>query len=175
MDWSVVLTSSVVAALITLGGSFVLERIKKEDDSRRRVYGPLKIYLTIVDAIDDQVLVIKESGKKAIREAENVDSEKRDRQKHVHSILESQMRLHNEETKKWWFYIDKIFEVLLNNPDIIKKKHYEIIGQFIRVYEHRECLGKEERKNIHPLLEDNIDDDDKDIVEVVNRLKNIIL
>ncbi|MDI6892282.1 MAG: hypothetical protein QMD08_04740 [Actinomycetota bacterium] len=170
----VIFSSSVVATLVSKIWDSVGKRREKEERRREELYGPLKLYFTIMRSIDNHIEGISKAGLKSVSQLEaHSDSERKEEL--MEEVFKSEQELKNELLEKWWMYLEKIKENLELKPHLIKEGHFDIVQKFFDAYIGREIVGKGQQRKIARWLRRELSENDEVFLNAVEELQRAIL
>lgn len=161
----------VVSVVLTLlGREFFVSRAekrRKEEEHYREFYGPLNIYLIIIDATQKHKNEIIESMSKRIRENGEPEISK--------EISDAGARLQRPLLDKIWQYVNRINHLIEMHPDKIKPEHSSLFREFIYTYITRQTIGNDRPSNLEAVqrvfsLED-VEVAENEVITVLERLK----
>lgn len=175
MDWQIWTQNTlenlvfpiIIAVLGTQIWSLFLENKRKKDEQYEKLYGPLRLYFTFIDSIDNHIVSVSRAGDKALNQ--------RSLNQYSGETLSDEFKIKNNLVDRWWMYIDKIKLLFETYPGFIKKDHFKQVEQFIDGYIAREYLGKSKSKNIDISLLNNLGQENKKLLNAIKKLKETIL
>ncbi len=147
INWlEIILSSALISGIIAaiVNQFFYWLNGERQDEKQRyqKLYGPLKFHFMYLKSIDKHRARIIEAGKEGDKDAQKI----LDRQRNIeerNQNISSQLSAQNKLVTPWWKTIDKIYNLLENNPDMIRKGDLQCISNFIDAYISTEYLGKD--------------------------------
>jgi len=161
------LTSSLVTVLITRLFDLLAERKREKDEYYREFYGPLKMYLIIIDETRrHKNKIVEATSKRIIEKSELPD---------VQKTSNAGGKLTRPLLSKIWQYVDRIYHLIESNPDKIKPEHLPMFRQFIHAYITRQTVGTERpssQEAVQQILSpEDVNVAEDEIIEVLETLK----
>ena len=159
----------IIAIIGTQLWNYILERRRKSEEVYQKLYGPLRLYLSYVDALDVHL--------KKIINIQNIQTrEEMEKLGRNDSQALSEYSIRNDMVKEWWRYVDMIKQLLETSAGFIKSTHEPLVYDFIKSYIARQHYGKiHYEKNIPNYLRTYFNKEDERLVSSVKKLKNAIL
>ena len=146
MDWNLALTlilgSSLIATLVTKVFDFISEKEKRKELQHQNLYGPFKFYLMLIDISKENRQQIMEHFKSTIK-SWSADKTPTDRGEIIMNVMKKQSTITNPLIKRWWVYVDKLRDLLEENPEYIREEDLSIFRKFIDCCIKREIVGKD--------------------------------
>jgi len=150
----IVLSSAVVAALITSGIQVIVHFLERKQERYEVLYGPLRYHLLMMKIITDNNTEIR---KEINDEIKNIEVRIKSMQTHISPL-----------TQKWLEHRDIIRTLIQTNPGFVKKCDFNLISEFLDACLKREII--QEGQN-----ELSTDERISKISDVVQKLQNRLL
>lgn len=175
MDWQIwaqkTLENLVFPIFIAVFGTNIwnlfLENKRKKNEQYEKLYGPLRLYFTFIDSIDNHIASVSRAGRKALNQTSS--------DQYSSETFSDELKIKNNLVDHWWFYIDKIKLLLETYPGFIKKDHFKQFERFIDGYIAKEYLGRSKSERVSILLLKNLTGEDKKLLKAIRELKQMIL
>lgn len=153
MSWgqaiSIILGSSVLAAIFSSVADWWRDKNKTEDDRREKLYSPLRFYLMLMDKNSEL--------RKELIKSRFVADKRLGHTGANHDELEKKFRSDNEELiGTWWLYARKVIGLFENNPQYIKDEHWPLVEKLFESHLLRKIVSGEENQKPFWLYDDAI-------------------
>ncbi|MEM4326027.1 MAG: hypothetical protein QXU40_01880 [Candidatus Pacearchaeota archaeon] len=168
----IIIGSSITTVITEKIFNSFMEKKRKKEESYKRLYGPLRFYLSLLDSIDTNKKELKKIYEKASKEHKLNVSDDYGKAQIQEDINEERRQKLNELTKRWWLFVEKIKELIENNPEYIKKRHFDLIINFFEAYIKRELVGKKNMEFTFMPWED-YKDYGEELIKAIEELKKL--
>jgi hypothetical protein len=175
MSWqeaiSIILGSSVLAAVFGFIADGWRDKKKSENERREKLYSPLRFYLMLMEKNSKLRQELIKSRFEADKRFGHAGAN--------HDELERKFRSDNNELiEAWWLYARKVISLFENNPQYIKDVHWPLIEKLFESHILRKVVSGEESQKPFWLYDDAIwEKDTKNefvaiLIELYEKIRN---